>query len=104
MVRTEPDADARWACGMKDWQVIPRRRRLITLRIDNVGARIGLHGVAGRVYRTRRDLRTGQQRAIRPEAKAGEPHYRFQWNSPVAVSCSPAHDGLLRWELSLQID
>src|SRR5438105_1520421 len=34
----------------------------------------------------RRDLRTGQQRSIRPEAKAGEPHYRFQWNSPVAVS------------------
>jgi len=37
----------------------------------------------------RRDLRTGQQRSIRPEAKAGEPHYRFQWNSPVVVS---AHD------------
>jgi photosystem II stability/assembly factor-like uncharacterized protein len=37
----------------------------------------------------RRDLRTGQQRSIRPVAKAGEPHYRFQWNSPVAVS---AHD------------
>src|SRR5216683_834853 len=34
----------------------------------------------------RRDMRTGQQRSIRPEAKAGEPHYRFQWNSPVAVS------------------
>ncbi len=37
-------------------------------------------------YIDRRDLRTGQQRAIRPEAKAGEPHYRFQWNSQVAVS------------------
>ena len=37
-------------------------------------------------YIDRRDLRTGQQRSIRPEAKAGEPHYRFQWNSPVAVS------------------
>ena len=34
----------------------------------------------------RRDLRTGQQRSIEPEAKNGEPHYRFQWNSPVAVS------------------
>ena len=34
----------------------------------------------------RGDLRTGQQRAIMPEAKLGEPHYRFQWNSPVAVS------------------
>jgi len=37
----------------------------------------------------RRDMRTGQQRSIRPEAKAGEPHYRFQWNSPVAIS---SHD------------
>ncbi|HET9994319.1 MAG TPA: hypothetical protein VFQ18_02825 [Candidatus Acidoferrum sp.] len=37
-------------------------------------------------YIDRRDLRTGQQRSIRPEAKADEPHYRFQWNSPVAVS------------------
>jgi photosystem II stability/assembly factor-like uncharacterized protein len=37
-------------------------------------------------YLDRRDLRTGQQRSIRPEAKNGEPHYRFQWNSPVAVS------------------
>ncbi len=34
----------------------------------------------------RRDLRTGQQRSIKPEAKAGDPHYRFQWNSPVAIS------------------
>jgi len=34
----------------------------------------------------RRDLRTGQQRSIQPEAKNGEAHYRFQWNSPVAVS------------------
>jgi photosystem II stability/assembly factor-like uncharacterized protein len=37
-------------------------------------------------YLARRNLRTGQQRSIRPEAKAGEQHYRFQWNSPVAVS------------------
>src|SRR5258708_566513 len=37
-------------------------------------------------YIDRRDMRTGQQRSIRPEAKTGEPHYRFQWNSPVAVS------------------
>ncbi|HXM94504.1 MAG TPA: hypothetical protein VOA64_09665 [Candidatus Dormibacteraeota bacterium] len=40
-------------------------------------------------YISRRDLRTGQQRSIKPVAKVGEPHYRFQWNSPVAVS---AHD------------
>jgi len=32
-------------------------------------------------YIDRRDMRTGQMRSIRPEAKAGEPHYRFQWNS-----------------------
>jgi len=40
-------------------------------------------------FLARRDLRTGQQRSIKPEAKASEPHYRFQWNSPVAVS---SHD------------
>jgi photosystem II stability/assembly factor-like uncharacterized protein len=34
----------------------------------------------------RRDLRTGQERGIGPEAKLGEPHYRFNWNSPVLVS------------------
>jgi photosystem II stability/assembly factor-like uncharacterized protein len=37
-------------------------------------------------YIDRRDLRTGQQRSIRPEAKYGQAHYRFQWSSPVAVS------------------
>ncbi len=37
-------------------------------------------------FLARRDLRTAQERSIKPEAKAGEPHYRFQWNSPVAVS------------------
>ncbi len=34
----------------------------------------------------RRDLHTGQERGIGPEAKLGEPHYRFNWNSPVLVS------------------
>lgn len=38
---------------------------------------------------SRRDEHTGQQREIMPEAKVGEPHYRFQWNSPMEVS---AHD------------
>jgi photosystem II stability/assembly factor-like uncharacterized protein len=37
-------------------------------------------------YLARRNLRTVQERSIKPEAKLGEPHYRFQWNSPVAVS------------------
>src|SRR5882724_6028757 len=40
-------------------------------------------------YLARRNLRTAQERSIKPEAKFGEPHYRFQWNSPVSVS---AHD------------
>ena len=35
---------------------------------------------------SRRDMRTQQQRRIMPEAKLNEPHYRFQWNSPVLVS------------------
>ena len=34
----------------------------------------------------RRNMRTAQERSIEPEAKYGDPHYRFQWNSPVAVS------------------
>lgn len=34
----------------------------------------------------RRNLRTTQERSIMPEAKASEPHYRFNWNSPVAIS------------------
>jgi photosystem II stability/assembly factor-like uncharacterized protein len=34
----------------------------------------------------RLDTRTSQMRLIKPEAKYGEPHYRFQWNSPVAIS------------------
>ena len=37
-------------------------------------------------YLARRNLKTAQERSIRPEAKFGEPHYRFQWNSPIAVS------------------
>jgi photosystem II stability/assembly factor-like uncharacterized protein len=35
---------------------------------------------------SRLDVRTAQMRLLKPEAKAGEPHYRFQWNSPVAIS------------------
>src|SRR5579863_9716726 len=37
-------------------------------------------------YVARRNLKTAQERSIKPEAKFGEPHYRFQWNSPIAVS------------------
>ena len=38
---------------------------------------------------SRRDEHSAQQREIMPEAKVGEPHYRFQWNSPMEVS---SHD------------
>jgi hypothetical protein len=34
----------------------------------------------------RRNLKTGEVRAIRPDPKDGEEHYRFQWNSPLVVS------------------
>ena len=37
----------------------------------------------------RRDLRTGEQRSIRPQPAEGEAPYRFQWNSPIVIS---AHD------------
>jgi len=38
---------------------------------------------------SRRNLRTNEARNIRPEPKEGEPRYRFQWNSPLAIS---SHD------------
>jgi len=53
-------------------------------------------------YIDRRDLRTDQQRSIRPEAKAGEPHYRFQWNSPVAVSMHN-HTTVITGKLFVQV-
>jgi photosystem II stability/assembly factor-like uncharacterized protein len=34
----------------------------------------------------RRDLRTGEQRSIRPQPAEGEAPYRFQWNSPIVIS------------------
>jgi photosystem II stability/assembly factor-like uncharacterized protein len=34
----------------------------------------------------RHDSRTGQERAIGPEAKQTDAHYRFNWNSPVEMS------------------
>jgi len=71
----------------EDWQVIHGGDGFY-VQIDPVEPWI-LYAEAQDGYIDRRDLRTGQQRSIRPEAKAGEPHYRFQWNSPVAVS---AHD------------
>src|SRR6266446_1027877 len=68
----------------EDWQVIHGGDGFYAA-IDNVEPWI-VYTESQDGFIDRRDLRTGQQRAIRPEAKAGEPHYRFQWNSPVAVS------------------
>lgn len=34
----------------------------------------------------RRDLRTGEQRSIRPQPAEGEAQFRFQWNSPIVIS------------------
>lgn len=36
----------------------------------------------------RYDKRTGQRKSIKPAAPKGEPEYRFNWNSPVALSPS----------------
>src|SRR5438445_271511 len=68
----------------EDWQVIHGGDGFYAA-IDNVEPWI-VYTESQDGYIDRRDMRTGQQRSIRPEAKAGEPHYRFQWNSPVAVS------------------
>src|SRR5256885_7203448 len=68
----------------EDWQVIHGGDGFYAA-IDNVEPWI-VYTESQDGFVDRRDMRTGQQRSIRPEAKAGEPHYRFQWNSPVAVS------------------
>jgi photosystem II stability/assembly factor-like uncharacterized protein len=34
----------------------------------------------------RRDIRTGEQRAIQPKPEEGEKPFRFQWNSPIVIS------------------
>jgi photosystem II stability/assembly factor-like uncharacterized protein len=68
----------------EDWQVIHGGDGFYAA-IDNVEPSI-VYTESQDGHIARRDMRTGQQRSIMPEAKAGEPHYRFQWNSPVAVS------------------
>ena len=68
----------------EDWQVIHGGDGFYAA-IDNTEPWI-VYTESQDGYIDRRDLRTGQQRSIRPEAKPGEPHFRFQWNSPVAVS------------------
>ncbi len=54
-------------------------------QIDNVEPWI-VYSESQDGYLVRRNLHAAQERSIKPEAKFGEPHYRFQWNSPVAVS------------------
>jgi len=71
----------------EDWQVVHGGDGFYA-QIDPVEPWI-VYAEAQDGHIARRDLRTGQQRSIRPEGKPGEPHYRFQWNSPVAIS---AHD------------
>jgi photosystem II stability/assembly factor-like uncharacterized protein len=79
---------ARDGIANEDWQVIHGGDGFYAA-IDNVEPWI-VYTESQDGYIDRRDLRTEQQRSIKPEAKAGEPpHYRFQWNSPVAIS---AHD------------
>ena len=75
---------ARDGIANEDWQVIHGGDGFY-VAIDNVEPWI-VYTESQDGYLDRRDLRTEQQRSIRPEAKVGEPHYRFQWNSPVAVS------------------
>jgi len=75
---------ARDGIANEDWQVIHGGDGFYAA-IDNVEPWI-VYTESQDGYIDRRDLRTDQQHSIRPEAKAGEPHYRFQWNSPVAVS------------------
>jgi photosystem II stability/assembly factor-like uncharacterized protein len=70
-----------------DWTLMPGGDGFYA-EIDNVEPWI-VYTESQDGHLSRRDARFGQQRSIMPQAKAGEPHYRFQWNSPVAVS---AHD------------
>lgn len=67
-----------------DWTLMPGGDGFYA-EIDNVEPGI-VYTESQDGHISRRDVRTGQQREIMPEAKAGEPHYRFQWNSPMAVS------------------
>ena len=71
----------------EDWTLMPGGDGFYA-EIDNVEPWI-VYTESQDGHISRRDAHTGQQREIMPEAKAGEPHYRFQWNSPMAVS---AHD------------
>src|SRR5262249_6098873 len=68
----------------EDWQVIHGGDGFYAA-IDNVEPWI-VYTESQNGNIDRRDMRTGQQRSIPPEAKARQPHYHFHWNSPVAIS------------------
>jgi photosystem II stability/assembly factor-like uncharacterized protein len=68
----------------EDWELMPGGDGFYA-QIDNVEPWI-VYTESQDGFLSRRDFRTKQQKLIKPEAKAGEPHYRFQWNSPVAIS------------------
>ena len=70
--------------GNEDWELMPGGDGFYA-QIDNVEPWI-VYTESQDGFLSRRDFRTKQQKLIKPEAKAGEPHYRFQWNSPVAIS------------------
>ena len=71
----------------EDWSLMPGGDGFYAA-IDNVDpSTVYTESQDGHI--SRRDERTGQQREIMPEAKYGEPHYRFQWNSPMEIS---SHD------------
>lgn len=67
-----------------DWTLMPGGDGFYA-EIDNVEPWI-VYTESQDGHISRRDARTGQQREIMPEAKVGDPHYRFQWNTPMAVS------------------
>jgi photosystem II stability/assembly factor-like uncharacterized protein len=68
----------------EDWTLMPGGDGFYA-EIDNVEPWI-VYTESQDGHISRRDAHTGQQRSVMPEAKAGDPHYRFQWNSPMAVS------------------
>jgi photosystem II stability/assembly factor-like uncharacterized protein len=75
---------ARDGIANEDWMLLPGGDGFYA-QIDPVESWI-VYSESQDGFIDRRDLRTGQRRSIKPEAKAGEPHYRFQWNSPMAIS------------------
>src|SRR6185503_4433533 len=40
---------------------------------------------------SRLELKTGERKSIRPEARPGEKRYRFDWNSPIVISPHDNH-------------